>query len=289
MNTKIPVTNEKARPNQETIGICSSPRVPIQSVIEDTVGFFSNYSEKERNILNTMFAGANNHYYISLSQATIARRSGCSVSTVKRSLPQFVRAGILGMIGRYKATTLFKVSDYFFNPRTRAQLSGLFRSFCYLPLMLLSVCNGRWVKDYKSVTARNELVYINSFIYKTYIINLLGINISNSTGRRTKEGCMDLTKYPNMHKRYGKSASNPWGPIVKRAHTASQKTYSDNNRPQCDSRSVKSDLSLKRERMATHDQEMRLLVAETKDLAPLDLIRESNEKLFKLFDQKIIL
>lgn len=278
MNINLKHIPEKASPDKQYLEVCPAPRVPVASLIADPISYFSCLSIKQRNILNTIFAKGNNRFYVSMSQKTIAQRSHCSVSTVKRSLPEFVRAGILGVIGRHEQTSLFRVSDYFHNPRNRAQLSHLFRAFCFLPLMLLSVCNGQWVKDYKSDTARNELVSINNFKFINSFINLFRTKDNQLSVKRTRDDTMELKQYPNMHKRYESDNKRPWGNIVRKAHQGSINLYTNGVRPQCEGGSVKSELTRKKERMSLEDQAWRELESSTKELAPVDFIKETLSK-----------
>jgi hypothetical protein len=241
----------------------SQKRQPSESFINDPEGFFSCLSPKVISILDTLLIADNNYKKVFLTHDTIAERSGCHRTTVKRLMPLLIKAGLVGKIGRFYRSSLFRISDYFHDPHNRTKLAHLFKAFCFLPLLLLSVCNGSWVKDYSFKPGSNGPLTVNSFYNKNINSNLLGSNISNSTGKQT----MKLESYPNMHKK----ALGSWGGERPKS---SIKSYADVNRPQCDGGSVESELNRKRRCLDEEAQIKREFEAEIKALPSSDWIKQ---------------
>ena len=77
-----------------------------------------------------------------------------------------------------------------------------------------------------------------------------------------------------MQKRYGSDNKTSWASIVRKAHMGSEKLYSDGKRPQCEGGSIKSELNRRREQMALEDQSWREFENSTKELAPIDFIKD---------------
>jgi hypothetical protein len=244
-------SKRKASPNRQILPERMAPRLPGIAFMNDPVGVLRLLSSKELSVLDTLLIADNNSRLVSLSQDAIALRSGCSVSTVRRTLSKLKYMGLVSEIGRFLDTSLFRVSEYFHQPPNRARLYRFFKAFCFLPIMLLSVCNGSWIKDYRSETYRNEQLRVNSFIYKNIINNLFRTKVNQLSVRRTKSDAMELKSYTNMYKKSESDNKDPWNIPTK--ETRSVKRYQDNNRPQCVGGSVKSEFTLARERNERED------------------------------------
>jgi hypothetical protein len=273
MNINLNQILKIASPSKRIQGIQFTPRVPTSEFQQDPIGWFNKYPPTLRYILNVILEADNNRRNPTLLHSTIAERAGCSLTTVKLYLNILSKAGLISRIGRYWQSSIYRVSDYFHNPHNRTKLGHLFKAFCWLPLIFLSICNGQWIKSYDIFQSSKRLLDVNN-IYKKYNSKFFIETKDNQLSvTRTQKETMNIKDYPNMHKR-NESDNNQWARIVRKAHAGSQKVYSDGKRPQCDGGSVKSELTAKRERRDLEAQAWREMEASTKTLAPVDFIKD---------------
>lgn len=224
----ITSTHKKASPHKQDIPVCIAPRKVINAFKFDPIGWMEQFPPTFKKILNTILESDNNQRNPQLLHQTIADRSGCSIATVKRYLDIMVRAGLISRIGRYKRSSIFRVSDYFHQPRNRGLLRRSFKAFSWLPLIFLTVCNGSFQKQYNMFKSVNEPLYGNS-LYKKYNSKFfIGNKVNKCAVAQQTEPIM-LENYPNMSKRLesdNKSPKDPWNlPQRENPKTRTYQTY----------------------------------------------------------------
>lgn len=290
MNLNLTSQTHKSSPSKKDIPECSGPRKVINAFKHDPLGWLEQFPPTFKKILNTIIESDNNQRNPQLLHKTIADRSGCSIATVKRYLDIMERAGLISRIGRYWRSSIFRVSDFFHQPRNRKLLRRTLKSFSWLPLMFLTVSNGTFTKHYDGLQLGNKLLYGNS-LYKKYNSKFFIGNKVNKCAVAQENKTMKLENYPNMSKRIESdnnlssrqsvgNSKNAWN--IPQREKPKQRTYSTYKSGDYIPGSVESDYTKARKRLEAEDEEKRRF---EKSVRPVLTVTEEQEIMHEAFSR----
>ena len=142
----------------------------ISAVIADNMEvFFAGLTVLERKLLNYIFWLDAHYFDIWASQDKMARYAGISRGHASRLLLKFEKLGVIASRNRgVRVTCLYKIANYFRDPKVRHKLSSLFAALSFMPFHQTVLRNGEWQKrDLKAhVTQYKDK---SSFIKYLYI------------------------------------------------------------------------------------------------------------------------
>ena len=147
----------------------------ISAVIADNMEvFFAGLTVLERKLLNYIFWLDAHYFDIWASQDKMARHVGFTREHANRTLLKFEKHGIIASRNRgVKVTCLYKIANYFRDPKVRHKLSSLFAALSFMPFHQTVLRNGQWQK-------RDLKAHITQYKDKSSFIKYLYIPVQPS-------------------------------------------------------------------------------------------------------------
>lgn len=139
-----------------------------EKVRNDPTHFFSQLTAIQQRVLNQFFYLDSRYVDLWVSQEAIARYVGISREHVNRILYHFESLGIISSAYRHLRTSRYRLSNFFYDPKVRSSLVGIFAAFSFMPWNLTIFRNGEWHK-------RDQIEKITQYKSKSSFINYLSI------------------------------------------------------------------------------------------------------------------
>ena len=134
--------------------------------------FFAAKTEPQRKLINILLWLDSNKKEVFVSQDYLALKSGLCREQVNRLTSQFEEEGILTKIWRgVKETCIYRVSNYFHNPRNRHRLTKFFAALAFMPFNWFFLRNGEWVKMPNSQVRRTNVTQYKDISSSTNYIS----------------------------------------------------------------------------------------------------------------------